>query len=158
MRAETLHALLLLSIIVGLGFAVFAYAESVDPALRSSCTVNPFFSCSKIDNSGMTTTLGIQDYAWGIGGFVILLALDIPLFRTWRRDLLTAIVGVSAIGVGLSLYLGYLELAVIQGLCPICLGAYLSDAVAFGSAFRLWWIGRKNAAAETAGPADASST
>jgi uncharacterized membrane protein len=157
MRAETLHALLLLSIIVGLGFALFAYAESVDPALRTACSVDAFFSCSKIDTSGMTTTLGIQDYSWGIAGFVILLAFDVPLFRTWRRDLLTAVLGVSAIGVALSLYLGYLELVVIQGLCPICLGAYLSNAVAFGCAFALWWIGRGSAGTKAAPPADASS-
>src|SRR5580700_4156909 len=109
MRAATLHALLLLAIVVGLGFALYAYAESVDAGLRNSCNVNSVFNCSKIDTSGMTTTLGIQDYVWGISGFVVLLALDVPLFRSWRRDLLNAVVGVSGLGVGLSLYLGYIE-------------------------------------------------
>jgi uncharacterized membrane protein len=141
-RAESLHAILLLALVVGLGLAIFAYAESIQPSLQNECSVNSYFSCHKIDSSGLTTTLGIPDYAWGIGGFVLLLALDVPLYRTWRRDLLMAVVGVSAVGVGLSAYLAYVEIVLINGICPVCLSAYLANLVAFGAAFGLWWIGR----------------
>ncbi len=131
MRAETLHALLLLALIVGLGASIFAYAESVDVSLQRDCSVNVFFSCSKVDQSGQTTTLGLPDYAWGIGGFLAMLALDIPLYVSWRASLLRALAALSGLGVLLSADLTYIELVRIDALCPVCLTAYLSNLLAF---------------------------
>jgi uncharacterized membrane protein len=141
MKAETVHQLLLLGILVGLAFAIYAALESTIPGLQGSCHVNSYISCGKIDNSGHTTTLGIQDYNWGIGGFVVMLLLDIPLYRTWRRDWLQVVTLVSGLGAVLSIYFAYLELFVIQGLCPVCLGAYLSNVAVFACAVYLLRLG-----------------
>lgn len=137
MKAETVHQLLLLGILVGLAFAIYAMIESVVPALQHSCTLNSYFSCGKIDNSGHTTTLGVQDYVWGIAGFIALFVVDIPLYRTWKREWLETITVLSGLGALLSIYFAYLELAVIQGVCPVCLGAYLSNVLVFGCAVYL---------------------
>jgi uncharacterized membrane protein len=137
MKAETVHQLLLLGILVGLAFSIYAGLESVVPALRQSCSVNPTISCAKIDTSGHTTTFGIEDYNWGIGGFVVLLLLDIPLYRTWKPEWLRALTVLSGLGAALSVYFAYVEVVVIQGVCPICLGAYLSNVLVFGCALYL---------------------
>ncbi len=137
MRAESLHALILLAAIVGVGIAGFALAETVDPALQHDCSVNVFFSCSKVDQSGQTTILGIPDWSIGLGGFLLLLAIDLPLYATWRPTLLYALTAVAAIGVGVSVYLGYVELFRINALCPVCLSAYLSDFIVFAGGLAL---------------------
>lgn len=137
MRAETVHSLLLMGILVGLAFSLFAAYETTHPSAQGVCSVNSFISCQKIDTSGHTTTLGIEDWLWGIGGFVVLLALDIPLYRTWKREWLLPVVALSAVGGLLSIWFGYVELVVIQGLCLVCLGAYLSNVVVFGCALYL---------------------
>ncbi|MCI4357496.1 MAG: vitamin K epoxide reductase family protein [Thermoplasmata archaeon] len=142
MRAESLHAIILLASIVGVGLSVFAYAESVDPALQHDCSVNAFFSCAKVDQSGQTTTLGIPDWAIGTGGFLFLLAIDIPLYASWRPVLLQTLTAASAVGVGVSAYLAYIELFRIQALCPVCLSAYLANGLVFASALMLIWKGR----------------
>ena len=146
-RAETLHALVLVALSIGLAFSVFAWYESVNPATEKVCTVNPFVSCSKVDQSSHTTTLGIQDYYWGIAGFVAMLALDIPLFRSWDRRLLEGLTVLSGLGLALSVYFAYVELVVIQGLCLICLGSYLSNVVAFAGLVTLVRMGRRERAA-----------
>ena len=127
MRAESVHAALLIVVIVGLGLAVFAAVESIFPAAEGFCSVNSYVSCAKVDSSGHTTTLGIQDWAIGIAGFVLLLVIDIPLYRTWRPDLLKALVGLSALGVVVSAYFAYVELAIIQALCLVCFSTYLAN-------------------------------
>ena len=132
MRAESLHALILLIAVLGLGLSLFAYAETIDPALRSDCSVNVFFSCAKVDQSGLTTLLGVPDWAVGAGGFALMLAIDIPLYVTWRPSLLYALVAVAALGVAVSAYLAYVELVQIVALCPVCLSAYLSDIAILG--------------------------
>jgi uncharacterized membrane protein len=137
-KAESVHAALLLVVIAGLGLSAFATAETYLPSLQNGCSISPFFSCTAVDRSGHTTTLGVPDWAIGLAGFVVLLALEIPLYRTWRRDLLKAVVLVSALGLAVSAYLGYVELAVIHALCPVCFSTYLADAAVFG--LSLWLL------------------
>jgi len=137
MRAETAHAVILLAIVAGLGFALFSAYETLNPAAQQACSVSPFFSCAAVDQSGLTTTLGVQDYWWGIAGFALLLALDIPLYRTWKRSWLLALTTASLAGAVFSVYLAYVELGLIGALCPVCLGAYLSNAVVLGFALVL---------------------
>ena len=68
----------------------------------------------------------------GVGGFV---RASRPrhsvVTRSWRRDLLQGVVAVSGIGLVVAVYLGYVELAVIHALCPVCFSTYLMDGVVF---------------------------
>lgn len=145
MRAETLHAIVLVALVVGLGLSLFADAETHDKALQNDCSVNPFFSCSKVDQSGQTTTLGLPDYLIGIGGFVLMLAIDVPLYRSWRPELLYLLTAVSAGGLVVSLWLAYVELFQIDALCPVCLSAYLANLAAFVAALTLLLKARSGA-------------
>lgn len=155
-RAETAHALVLLAIVAGLGFSVYAAYETLNPVLQRSCSFNSYFSCSKIDTSGHTTTLGIEDYVWGIAGFVVMLALDIPLIRSWNRRLLEGLTVLSALGAALSVYFAYVELVVIQGVCVVCLGAYLANVVVLVFLLVLVRMGRRERA-EAAASAKAAA-
>jgi uncharacterized membrane protein len=153
-RAESLHAIILLGAVVGVCLAGFAYAESVDKALQQDCSVSVFFSCSKVDQSGQTTTLGVPDWAIGVGGFLLLLAIDIPLYISWRHPLLWSLTVVSGVGVGVSAYLAYIELFRIDALCPVCLSAYIANFIVFASGLTLSWKSRERGTApEEAAPA-----
>ncbi|HYK92912.1 MAG TPA: vitamin K epoxide reductase family protein [Thermoplasmata archaeon] len=138
MDARTLHAILPIAIIIGLGFSIFAAYETVYPAAEGACSLSGFVSCSKVDQSAHTTTFGVQDYWFGIAGFVLLLAVDIPLIRTYRTTWLYALLGLSTIGLVVAVYFAYLELVVIDALCIICTGAYLSNVVVFVVALALF--------------------
>lgn len=149
MRAATVHALVLLGACAGLVAAVYAGYESTHPALQGSCTITAFFSCAAVDQSGYTTVLGIQDYWVGIGGFLLLLALDIPLYRTWKRPWLLAVTGVSLLGLGFAAYFAYVELALIHAFCLVCFASYVADAVVAAGAL---YLVRSSTRAEADGP------
>lgn len=138
MRARTYRTLVALGGLVGLLVAVFAAIEFYDASLSVVCTVNAFFSCALIAHSGKTTTLGIQDYFWGIAGFVAILVLAAVSERR-RRDERVAylLLLVTTAGVGLAAYFLYVELVVIGGLCPVCLLAYLCGGIAWVGALGL---------------------
>lgn len=142
MRAESLHAIVLLALVAGLAASAFAGYETLNPSSEKICSINPFVSCAKIDNSGHTTTFGVPDWILGVAGYVALLALDVGVYRTWRRDLLLGLTALSGLGVAFSAYLAYIELVVIVGLCPVCLTAYLANALAFGALIALVRQGR----------------
>ena len=137
MDARTLHALLPVAIAIGLAFSAYAAYESNTPSAQGSCTVNGFISCQKVDQSGFTTTLGIPDYWIGIGGFLALLAVDVPLLRTYKPVFLNVLVGLSVLGLLASIYFGYVELVQIQAFCLVCFGAYLSNVAVLGIALGL---------------------
>ncbi len=129
--ARVLHRLLLFFILLGLAFSLYATLETMDAALRATCSVNSFLSCQAVDSSGHTLTGPFPDWLIGVGGFVLLLALDLPLLRTYKASWLKAVLVVSGLGILVSVYLGTIELTVIHALCPICLGAYLSAVATF---------------------------
>ncbi|MGI0156765.1 MAG: vitamin K epoxide reductase family protein, partial [Thermoplasmata archaeon] len=62
---------------------------------------------------------------------LLLLAIDLPLLRTYDPRLLYGVFALSIVGLSIAAYLAYVELALIHALCPICLGAYLSDLAVF---------------------------
>jgi uncharacterized membrane protein len=130
-RAETAYSLIIVLLLAGLAFSVYAWYETVNPAAQGVCSINSYVSCGKIDNSGRTTTLGVPDWAIGIAGYVVMVALSFLAYRTYKRQHLLALTAVSGVGLALSGYLAYLELVVIRGICPICLGAYLCNLAAF---------------------------
>jgi uncharacterized membrane protein len=146
MRTRTVRSVVYLATGLGLIVALFAAAEFFDAALRSVCSVSSFFSCQLVDESGLTTTLGVPDYLWGIGGFVAILVVA-ALAEQRPSDLRRtyALLGVTTLGVVLSLYLLYVELALIHALCLVCASAYLLEAVAWVGSVELVRRGRASA-------------
>lgn len=131
MRAETAYSLVIVLLLAGLAFSAYSWYETVNPAARGVCSITPYFSCAKIDTSGDTTTLGLPDWGIGVAGYIVMLGLAFLAYRTYKRQHLLALTTVSGLGLLLSGYFAYLELFVIQGVCPICLGAYLCNIGAF---------------------------
>ncbi len=129
--ARVLHRLLFAFVVAGLALSLYATAETLDPALQSSCTVNAFLSCAAVQQSGLTSLGPVPDWAIGVGGFVLLLALDVILLRTYERRWLLAVLAVSAAGLVVAAVLAYIELALIHALCPVCLGTYVADLGVF---------------------------
>lgn len=128
MRAETAYALLLVLIFAGFAFAAYATYETFNPAAQQACSISPYLSCSKVDNSGHTSTLGVPDWAIGVAGYLVLIVLGLLVAHTWKREYLKLLTAVSLLGALVSLYLAYVELVIIQGLCPVCLSTYLCNA------------------------------
>jgi uncharacterized membrane protein len=133
------------SLAAGLGLlvAIFAAAEFYTASLRSVCSISQFFSCATVDQSGKTTTFGVQDYLWGVGGFVALLVVA-GLAERRSRDLWPAylLVLFSTAAVALSGYFIYVQLAEIHAFCVVC-----ATAEAFGI---IVWVGSIALARRTA--------
>ena len=136
MRSETLHAILPLAIVAGLAFSALSAAESLDPALRGFCSVSPFFSCAKVDQSGLTSTFGIPDYLIGLGGFALMFVLDIQVYRLGRGIWLDVLTFFSGLGFAFSAYFAWVELAQIQAFCLVCFASYVCNGVVLVTA--LW--------------------
>ncbi len=137
MKPATLRTIIYLSAGIGLVLSVFAAIEIFNSSAQAICSFNPFISCSKVDNSGRTTTLGIADWIWGVAGFAGTLVLVAVGERTENRRVDWALLLWITIGVALSIYLAYVELAVIGALCIVCFGTYIVNFAAWLAAIGL---------------------
>jgi len=138
MRAQTCRSLLALGGALGLVVSIFAALEFYDASLSNVCTVNAFFSCKAILESGKTTTFGVQDYAWGIVGFIAILVLAGISERRRKDNRVTyLLLLVTTGGIAFALYFLYVELVEIGALCPVCLTAYLFGVAAWVGAIGL---------------------
>ncbi len=150
MRIRTIRSLIYLAAGIGLIVSIFAAFEYYEASLRALCTISAFFSCAAVDQSGKTTTLGIPDYLWGVGGFVlILIVAGIAESRSAERRWPYLLLGLTAFGVAFSLYFLYVQLALIGAFCVVCATADAFGWLAFAGAILL--VRRLT---EVTGPAD----
>jgi len=138
MRTRTLRSLVYFVGGLGLIISLFATAEFFDASLRRICSVSSFLSCSAVDNSGLTSTLGIPDYAWGVGGFAVIL-LVAGLAERAPQSITRAgvLLAVTTAGIILSAYLLYVEVAEIGALCLVCASAYVMGVITWLGAIAL---------------------
>jgi uncharacterized membrane protein len=155
MRTRSIRSLIYFASGLGLIVALFATAEFLDPALTAVCTFNSVVSCTTVANSGLTYTLGVPDWAWGVAGFVAILAVAV-LAEQHRDDVrwAYALLGLTTAGVGLAMYLLYLEVFRIGAICPVCVSAYVFGIVAWVGAILL--VRRKSGARRVRPVAEAS--
>lgn len=143
MKTSTVRSVIYLAGGIGLLVALFSAAEFYTASLRSVCSLNQFFSCATVDKSGKTSTLGIPDWLWGVGGFIALLIVA-GLAERWPRDVRWAylLLLFSTGAVAISGYFIYVQIAEIHALCVVC-----ATAEAFGA---IVWVASIALAARTA--------
>jgi uncharacterized membrane protein len=138
MKASQLRRLLLVMCGVGLLFSIYAGIEVVDPGAQSVCSVSSTVSCAAVASSGHTNLGPIPDWLIGLAGFVVLLAFAILYFQTRDRAYLQVLIALSSLALLISAYLAYVEVGVIHAICPVCVGAYLSNVAVWAIAVALW--------------------
>ena len=160
MKAASVRSAIILAGLIGLLVSIFAAAEFYESSLRSVCSVNAFFSCSAVDASGKTSTLGIPDYLWGVGGFVVILIVAGLVDRRPKDTAPTyLLLLITTLGVAFSLYFLYVELAQINAFCIVCATAYAFGFIAWAGAISLTLRLRSRAGAGGAtGPSSGNST
>jgi uncharacterized membrane protein len=151
-RTRTVRSVIFLAGGIGLLVAIFAAAEFYTASLRSVCSISQFFSCATVDQSGKTTTLGLPDYLWGVGGFVAMLVvagIAERLPRDVRPAYLLALL--STLAVALSGYFIYVQVAEIHALCVVCATAEGFGAIVWVASIELARKTRRKALGLAAG-------
>jgi len=125
LRADTLYGLLFVFLMGGLAASLYSAYEWINPQATSICSVGSQLSCGKVLESSYSTTAGIPNWEFGVGGYLVMVAVAALAYRTFDRRYLTALAGLSVVGVLLSLYFVYLELGPIGSICLVCTSAHL---------------------------------
>lgn len=120
---KTYKATTILSVI-GIGLALYLLYEYFSPPHQSLCYINSYINCEASTKGPLANTLGIPTALYGLTGYTIIL---ISALKKWRRLLF----GMAAFGLLFCLRITYLEVFVINALCPVCLACQAIMIVLF---------------------------
>src|SRR5574341_1044366 len=78
--------------------------------------------CETVNSSSYSEIFGIPIAYLGLGAYLVILALLYLELRGpfWKENSPLALFGISLVGVIYSTYLTYIEIAVLQAICPYC--------------------------------------
>jgi uncharacterized membrane protein len=94
--------------------------------------------CDLVSQGKYAEVKGIPVAAFGIAGYLALLALSVMAAALGGGRVVGAIIAISGIGVGVSGYLVYLQVAVIGAICSWCvLSAFTMTSIFFLSVLLL---------------------
>ncbi len=100
--------------LIGIGLALYLLYEYFAPPHQSLCYINSYINCEASTKGSLANTLGIPTAIFGLTGYIIIL---IAALKRWRRVLL----GMATFGLLFCLRITFLELFVINAICPVCL-------------------------------------
>lgn len=121
---------------VGVAVAVYhGYDEITSysaPGARV-CNIDSVLSCVSVFNSGYTKfppgPYGVDLFVYGLVWFPLMVALGVWFGRKAGTISGEILVPVLMVGNVFTLYLWYLEIAVIHAYCPVCITMYLLNYV-----------------------------
>ena len=139
--------------LVGLFVATYLTLFKLGVIGQLACAVG---SCETVQLSRWATFLGVPVAAWGVGYYVVVLALSVAgTMERWEESpsLAVGMVLLTAWGALFSLWLTALELFVIHAICQWCVVSALLAVSLFVVALLDWRDGRSF----TTEPANAAS-
>jgi uncharacterized membrane protein len=104
------------------------------------CDINNIFSCASVFNSGYTRfppgPYGVDMYVYGLVWFPLMAVLGVWFGRRTGTINGEVLVQVLMVGNIFTLYLWYLEVAVIHAYCPVCISMYVLNYAMTGIAVK----------------------
>jgi uncharacterized membrane protein len=125
MKNKTIIIILLILSIIGLFASAYLTVLHFIPT-DSFCDLNATFSCSKINQSKYSSFLGIPVALLGLCGYLIFIIINLSLLfvkslEKYKKQLSRLQLTLSVLALIFSLYLTYIEFAVLWTLCILCL-------------------------------------
>ncbi|HUI89864.1 MAG TPA: vitamin K epoxide reductase family protein [Anaerolineales bacterium] len=119
-------ALTLLGLAVSVYMTVFKLTDNARMCLGNG-------GCSKVNSSAYAEVYGIPVAAIGIGGYAVIAALLMTEKRSefFQQNGTMLVFGLALIGFLFTLYLIYVELALIHALCPFCVTSQITMTILF---------------------------
>lgn len=120
-------ALAVLGMLVSIYMTIFKLTEN-----KNMCLGNG--GCSVVNSSSYSEVSGIIPVALiGVGGYLVILAVLLleNRIKFFKQNGTLVVFGLSLIGFLFTIYLIYVELALIHALCPFCVTSQITMTVLF---------------------------
>ena len=130
MRDQTLKLAIYITSIIGLVDALYLTWVKLTHRVAFCGT---YGGCETVNTSSYASILGIPIAVFGAGAYLVILIL---LFlenkgQFWKENSPILVFGITLVGVLYSIYLTYIEIAVLHAICPYCVVSGICMLVLF---------------------------
>ena len=119
-------ALAVLGMLVSIYMTIFKLTENASMCLGNG-------GCSIVNSSSYAEVSGIPVAVIGVGGYLAILAVLLTEIRGkfFKQNGPMIVFGLALVGFLFTLYLVYVELALIHALCPFCITSQITMTILF---------------------------
>jgi uncharacterized membrane protein len=130
MRDQTLKLGIYITSIIGLIDALYLTWVKLTHRVAFCGT---YGGCETVNTSSYASILGIPIAVFGAGAYLVIIIL---LFlenkgQFWKENSPILVFGITLVGVLYSIYLTYIEIAVLHAICPYCVVSGIAMLVLF---------------------------
>ena len=126
MIAKHASKLVFLFVLFGLAASVYGLEHHFSKSGGGACNITAVISCDLVNRGPYSEILGFPVAGIGLIGYLMIGIVAYWYLKESDELCKHLLLGLCAGGVAFSLYLTYLEIFVIHGVCPICLSSLFS--------------------------------
>ena len=116
----------LLICILGLADASYLTYAHYTTAANLACSTKGLFNCAAVTTSRYSHIFGLPVAVLGLAYFAFMTPLMLPVaWRSHNRWLRLTRLGASVVGIGMVLWLVYVELIKLNNICEYCTGVHI---------------------------------
>jgi uncharacterized membrane protein len=125
------RTIILIAGIIGFLTSIYLTVEKLT-SNRQMCQIG-IGDCWTVNTSEYSVLYGIPIAVLGAGSYLVLVTLCLLEGKNdfWKRNAIYGLFGISLIGLLYSIYLSYLEVAVIKAICPFCVVSAICMCIIF---------------------------
>jgi uncharacterized membrane protein len=133
MKMHIKFSRLILAISAGAGLAASIYLTVLKLTNNQDMCLDGIGDCWTVNSSTYAQFLGIPTALFGVGAYLAMLALlwAETRYSFWKSNGPTFLFGFSLMGVIISLFLTYVEVAIIDAICPFCVVSAIAMLILF---------------------------
>jgi uncharacterized membrane protein len=119
-KDDVLKRIIMIASILGSIDAVYLTIEKITH--NKAMCLPGLGDCWTVSNSPYSQIFGIPVAVFGLGAylFILILLKSESIYPNWKDSILMGTFGLALSGTIYSIYLTYLEIAVIKAICPFC--------------------------------------
>lgn len=121
---------------MGIALAIYLLYEQITLPSYTPCYINATVNCDAVIKGEVAKTLGIPTPIYGLIGYLVILY---AAFKQLPKLLL----GTSSFGLAFCAYIGFIELAILKTICPVCIICQLIMISVFILSLQIYKVGRK---------------
>ncbi len=119
---KTILTIVIILTLAGMVDSGYALQQHYSTAETSSCDFNATVNCTAVNQSQYSEVFGLPVAGLGLAGYVVMEVLAVLMLagKGPQRRLHQALLILAVVALAASLALTYIELFVIEAVCPLC--------------------------------------
>ncbi len=118
MKKENIYSWIKVLSFIGVILAIYLLWQQMFRPAFKPCSINETVNCDAVISGPVAKTLGIPTPLYGLIGYIVIFIASV-----YKKNKL--ILGMATFGLLFCLYIAYIELFILNVICPVCIACQI---------------------------------